>query len=70
MLGVPVNVYETINKQLGHIVNGKIVLDNTNIPAVRQSLTSILRQCGCNIPIDLIFKVVSVEDTVIVQMKV
>ena len=68
MITVPSDVYEHVNRELGHIVDGKVVIDNTNVPAVRSQLTSILRQNGCNVPVDLLFKVVPVGDSVIIQM--
>ena len=68
MITVPSEVYEAVNREIGHIIDGKVVVDNTNIPAVRSQLTRILKQNGCNVPIDLIFKVVSVGDSVIIQM--
>ena len=68
MITVPNDVFDRVNAEVGHIINGKVVMDNTTIPAVRATLDNILRSCGCNVPVDLVFKVVSVGDTVIIQM--
>lgn len=68
MVNVPANVYAMVNSEIGHIVDGKIVLDTTNVVEVRRQLEMILMKCACELPVDLLFKVVAVGDTVIIQM--
>ena len=68
MITVPSEVYDAVNREIGHVIDGKVVVDNCNIPTMRVQLTRILKQNGCNVPVDLIFKVVALGDSVIVQM--
>ena len=70
MIQIPANVYDGVCSQIGHVIDGKVVVDNTTIPEVRNKLSNIMKQAGCNVPIDLMFKVMALGDTVIIQMYV
>lgn len=68
MIQIPANVYNDVCNQIGHVVDGKVVVDSTSVASIRGKLDSIMKANGCNVPIDLMFKIVALGDTVIIQM--